>query len=54
MELVKEQKDLIEKLVKTNPKFSGNEDLLDDFCSETYQKSYLILSSIEDEVPLKS
>ena len=54
MELVKEQKDLIEKLVKVNPKFSGNEDLLEDFCSETYQKSYLILQSIEDKKSLNA
>ena len=54
MELVKEQKELIEKLVKTNPKYSGNEDLLEDFCSETYQKSYLILQSVSDEKSLSS
>ena len=48
MELVKEHTDLIKKLVKANPKFKGNEDLLDDFCSETYQKSYLILQSVND------
>ena len=34
MELVKDYKVLIEKLVKSNPKYSGNEDLLDDFCSK--------------------
>lgn len=48
MELLKEHTELIKKLVKANPKFSGNEDLLDDFCSETYQKSYLILQSVHD------
>lgn len=54
MELLKEQRVLIEKLVKANPKYSGNEDLLEDFCSETYQKSYLIFQSVEDVVSLES
>ena len=53
MELVKEHTVLIEKLVKSNPKYSGNEDLLEDFCSETYQKSYLILQSVTDEKSLE-
>ncbi len=48
MELLKEQRSLIEKIVKANPKYSGNEDLLEDFCSETYQKSYLILQTIKN------
>ena len=48
MESVKEHTALIKKLVKASPKFKGNEDLLDDFCSETYQKSYLILQSVSD------
>ena len=48
MELLKEQRDLIEKIVKSSPKFSGNEDLFEDFCSETYKKSYLILESVKD------
>ena len=48
MEIVKEHTALIEKLVKSSPKYKGNEDLLEDFCFETYQKSYLILQSVED------
>lgn len=48
MELLKKQTALIEKLVRSNPKYNGNEDLLEDFCMETYQKSYFILQSIED------
>ena len=54
MELVKDYKILIENLVKANPKYSGNEDLLEDFCSETYQKSYLILQSVDNEESLKT
>ena len=52
MELVNEYKILIEKLVKANPKYSGNEDLLEDFCSETYKKSYLIIQSVDNEKSL--
>ena len=54
MELLKEQRSLIEKIVKANPKYSGNEDLLEDFCSETYQKSYLILQTIKNTNTLEA
>lgn len=54
MELLKEHRNLIEKLVKACPKYSGNEDLLEDFCSETYQKSYLIIQSVQDENALEA
>lgn len=40
-----EYRTLIEKIVKHNLRYSGNEDLLEDFCSETFQRSYKILSS---------
>jgi len=46
---VDEQKNLIEKLVKSNNKFGGNEDLLEDFCSETYRRSYSLFESIESK-----
>lgn len=45
MLLVDEQKSLIEKIVKSNKNFKGNEDLFEDFCSETLQKSYMIFNS---------
>lgn len=45
MILVEEQRSLIEKIVRNNKNFSGNEDLLEDFCSEAFQKSYLIFNS---------
>ena len=48
MELLKEHRALIKKLVKASPKYKGNEHLLEDKCSETYKKSYLILQSVED------
>jgi len=43
--LVEEQRLLIEKFVKSNKNFIGNEDLLEDFCSEAFQKSYMIFNS---------
>ncbi len=45
MLLLEEQRQLIEKFVRTNSKFSGNEDLLEDFCNEAFQKSYIIFNS---------
>ncbi len=45
MLLVEEQRTLIEKVVKANKNYSGNEDLLEDFCSEAFQKSYMMFNS---------
>lgn len=45
MLLVEEQRSLIEKFVKTNKNFRGNEDLFEDFCSEAFQKSYMMFNS---------
>ena len=45
MNTLQEQRDYIEKLVKTNNKFFGNEDLLEDFCSETYKRSHSLLEN---------
>lgn len=45
MLLLDEQRQLIEKFVKANAKFGGNEDLLEDFCNEAFQKSYIIFNS---------
>jgi len=44
---IEEQKSIIEKLVRSNNKFKGNEDLLEDFCSETYKRSYSLFDAIE-------
>ena len=40
-----EQRRLIEKFVRSNIKFNGNEDLLEDFCNEAFQKSYIVFNS---------
>lgn len=45
MLLVEEQRTLIEKIVKNNKNFRGNEDLFEDFCSEAFQKSYMVFNS---------
>lgn len=45
MLLLEEQRQLIEKFIKSNSKFNGNEDLFDDFCNEALQKSYMIFNS---------
>ena len=48
MELTQEHRKLIEGIVRKNPRMSGNEDLFEDFCSETFKRSYTIISSIND------
>ena len=50
MDTLQEQRQFIEKLVKSNSKYLGNEDLLEDFCSETYKRSHSLLenANIED------
>ena len=45
MLLVEEQRSLIEKFVKANKNFQGNEDLFEDFCIEAFQKTYMIFNS---------
>ena len=49
LDTLQEQRNLIEKLIKSNNKFSGNEDLLEDFCSETFKRVYSLFDSIEPE-----
>lgn len=44
--MLNEQKELIERLVRANKKFVGNEDLLDDFINETFQRAYIIFNSV--------
>ena len=48
MELTQEHRKLIEGIVRKNPRTNGNEDLFEDFCSETFKRSYSIISSIND------
>lgn len=54
MLLVEEQRTLIEKIVKTNKNYSGNEDLFEDFCSEAFQKSYMMFNSTSNIQKIES
>lgn len=38
---------LIEKIIKSNSRFSGNEDLFEDFCSETFKRCYKIINAAD-------
>ena len=48
MEITQEHQLLIQNIVKTNNRFSGNEDLFEDFCSETIKRSYKVISSMSN------
>ncbi len=48
MELSVEHRQIIEEIVRKNPRLAGNEDLFEDFCSETMKRSLNVLSSIND------
>ena len=54
MLLVEEQRILIEKIVKANKNYSGNEDLFEDFCSEAFQKSYMMFNSTSNVQKIES
>lgn len=43
MVITEEYKDIIIKLVTSNKRFAGNEDLYEDFCAEALEKSLFIL-----------
>ncbi len=48
MLITKDYKPFIEKLIRSNKRFSGNEDLFDDFCSEVLERSYSLIKNIDD------
>jgi len=48
LQISKEQRALIESVIRENPKFKGNEKLIDDFCIAIYKKSYLLIDAIRD------
>lgn len=45
---IEKQKEYIYKFIKTNPRYLGNEDLLEDFCNEAYLKLNLFLSAVNN------
>ena len=54
MLLLDEQKSLIEKIVRANKNFRGNEDLLEDFCAEALQKCYMVFNSTSNVQKIES
>lgn len=48
LEISIEQKNLIEKLVKSSSKYAGNEDLFDDFCNEVFKRSCHVLNGVNE------
>jgi RNA polymerase sigma factor (sigma-70 family) len=48
VKVAQEHRGLIEKVILSNKRFQGNEDFLEDFCSETFKRSYLIISSVKN------
>lgn len=47
MDTLQEQRITIERLVRLNNKYVGNEDLFEDFCSEAYERSYTLFDNNE-------
>ena len=43
MVVVQEYKNIIEKMVTSNKRFSGNEDLFEDFCAEAMERCCFLL-----------
>ena len=54
VEITQDKIDLIAKIIKSNPKFSNNEDLYEDFLNESCQRSISIINAIESESTLES
>ena len=48
MELAQEKIDLIKKIIKSDKKYTSNEDLFEDFFNETYKRSFLIMKTVEN------
>ena len=48
LQINQNHRELIESVIKENPKFAGHEDLLDIFCEAIYKKSYLVIDAIRD------
>ena len=54
MELEQDKINLIEKIIKSDRKFTSNEDLYEDFFNETYKRSLLIVKSVSSESTLEA
>ena len=47
MVITQEYKSLIEKMVASNKRFKGNEDLFEDFCSEALEKCLFVIEKAD-------
>ena len=54
MEFTQDKIDLIERIIKSDRKFTNNEDLYDDFFNETCKRSFNIVKTISSEVTLEA
>jgi len=54
VELAQEKIDLIKKIIKSDKKYTSNEDLFEDFFNETYKRSFLIMKTVENEASLEA
>lgn len=54
MEIAQDKIDLIERIIRSDRKFANNEDLFEDFLSETCKRSMLIISSITSDATLEA
>lgn len=53
-ELAQDKLELISKIIKNDKKFSGNEDLYDDFFNETCKRSFIIAKNVKSEATLST
>lgn len=54
MELEQEKVDLIRQIITSDKKYTGNEDLFDDFFNEACKRSFLIIKTIKNETSLEA
>lgn len=54
MELTQDKIDLIAKIIKSDRKFSNNEDLYEDFLNETCRRSIAVFDAIDNDVTLQA
>lgn len=48
LDIAIEQKNLIEKLIRSDAKYYGNEDLFDDFFNESFKRSCHVLNGVKE------
>lgn len=48
LDIAIEQKNLIEKLIRSDSKYYGNEDLFDDFFNESFRRSCHVLNGVKE------